>query len=189
MQINNNLLIWLDLEMTGLNPNKDHIIEIAIVITNINLDIINKGIVIPIYQSNNILNYMNSWCKNIHKKTGLIKRIKNSKFNEKKAEIYILDFLKYYIKPNTTPLCGNSIYKDRIFLYNYMPKLEKYFHYRNIDISSIKELVKRWKPKIYSKLEEKKHQHNAYNDIYESINELKFYKNFVFNNKLLSKID
>ncbi|QJC37705.1 oligoribonuclease [Enterobacteriaceae endosymbiont of Donacia bicoloricornis] len=189
MQINN-YLIWLDLEMTGLNPNKDYIIEIAIIITNNNLDIINKGIVLPIYQSDTILNSMDSWNKNTHKKTGLIKRIKNSNFNEVKAEKYILNFLKSYIKPNTTPLCGNSIYKDRIFLCNYMPKLEKYFHYRNIDVSSIKELIKRWKPKIYSKLKKKKHQHNAYYDIYESINELKFYKDFIFNkNKFLSKID
>ncbi|QJC36471.1 oligoribonuclease [Enterobacteriaceae endosymbiont of Donacia simplex] len=182
MKIDNNL-IWLDLEMTGLNPKLDRIIEIAIIITNSNLEIINKEIVIPIYQTDNILNNMNLWNKNIHKKTGLIKKIKNSKFNEKKAEIYILNFLKLWIKPNSTPLCGNSIYKDRIFLYNYMPKLEKYFHYRNIDVSSIKELVKRWNPIIYSRLKKKKNKHSAFYDIYESINELKFYKNFIFNNK------
>ncbi|QJC34069.1 oligoribonuclease [Enterobacteriaceae endosymbiont of Donacia cinerea] len=181
MQINDSL-VWLDLEMTGLNPKIDRIIEIAIVITNSNLEVINKGIVIPIYQTNNILDTMNLWNKNIHKKTGLIKKIKNSKFNEKKAEIYILNFLKLWIKPKSTPLCGNSIYKDRIFLYNYMPKIEKYFHYRNIDVSSIKELVKRWNPQIYSRLK-KKNKHSAFYDIYESINELKFYRNFIFNNK------
>ncbi|QJC37290.1 oligoribonuclease [Enterobacteriaceae endosymbiont of Donacia thalassina] len=180
MQINNNL-IWLDLEMTGLNPSKDRIIEVALLITNINLNIINKGIVIPIYQPDNILNSMNSWNKKIHKKTGLIKKIKRSKFNEKKAEIYILKFLKSWTNPQSAPLCGNSIYIDRIFLYNYMPKVEKYFHYRNIDVSSIKELIKRWNPEIYNKLKNKKHKHSAFYDINESINELRMYKKFIFN--------
>ncbi|QJC32443.1 oligoribonuclease [Enterobacteriaceae endosymbiont of Donacia dentata] len=179
MQVNNNL-IWLDLEMTGLDPNKDHIIEIATIITNLKLEIIAIGPTIPIYQNKIVLNLMDKWNKNIHQKNGLINKIKNSKFNEKKAELCTLNFLKLWIKPQSSPLCGNSIYKDRIFLYNYMPKLEKYFHYRNIDISSLKELVKRWNPEIYIKLKKKKYQHNAFYDIYQSIEELKFYKNYFF---------
>ncbi|QJC33660.1 oligoribonuclease [Enterobacteriaceae endosymbiont of Donacia provostii] len=179
MKINSNL-IWLDLEMTGLNPYKDHIIEIAIVITNSNLEIVNNGFSIPIYQPDNILKLMNIWNKNIHEKTGLIKRIKNSKFNIKKAQMYILNFLKLLVKPNKSPLCGNSVYKDRIFLFNYMPNLEKYFHYRNIDVSSIKELAKIWYPNLYKKIQ-KKNTHNALHDINESINELKFYKKYLFN--------
>ncbi|QJC34860.1 oligoribonuclease [Enterobacteriaceae endosymbiont of Donacia piscatrix] len=187
MEVNTNL-VWLDLEMTGLNPNKDHIIEIAIIITNNNLEIINKGLNIPIYQSDNILNLMNIWSKNIHTKNGLIKKVKNSKFNLKKAEIYILTFLKLWIKPNTSPLCGNSIYKDRIFLFNYMPNLEKYFHYRNIDVSSIKELAKIWYPNVYVNFQKKNSLHKASNDIYESINELKFYKKYIFKKNNIKNI-
>ncbi|QJC35250.1 oligoribonuclease [Enterobacteriaceae endosymbiont of Donacia proxima] len=187
MKINTNL-VWLDLEMTGLNPNKDHIIEIAIIITNNNLKIINKGLTIPVYQPDNILNLMNIWNKNIHTKNGLIKKVKNSKFNLKKTEKYILNFLKSWIKPNTSPLCGNSIYKDRIFLFNYMPNLEKYFHYRNIDVSSIKELTKIWYPNIYNKFPKKNTFHNAFNDIYQSIKELKFYKKYIFKTNNIKNI-
>ncbi|QJC30622.1 oligoribonuclease [Enterobacteriaceae endosymbiont of Neohaemonia nigricornis] len=173
------MLVWIDLEMTGLNPNKDKIIEIAIIITNNDLKIMSDNIVINIYQPNNIICSMDSWNKNIHYKNGLIDKVKSSKINEQQAEKIILNFLKLWVPPQTAPMCGNSICQDRRFLYNYMPNLENYFHYRNIDVSTIKELVKIWHPQIYKNFSKIK-THHAIDDIYESIKELKFYKKFIF---------
>ncbi|AAO27222.1 oligoribonuclease [Buchnera aphidicola str. Bp (Baizongia pistaciae)] len=148
-------LIWIDLEMTGLNPNIHKIIEIATLITDKNLKILSYGPVIAIYQNNHQLSFMDPWNNKMHTKNGLITRIKNSLYTEHLAEIKTITFLKKWVPKNTSPMCGNSISTDRQFLFKYMPTLEKYFHYRQIDVSTIKELALRWKPKIYNKLKKK----------------------------------
>ncbi|QJC29035.1 oligoribonuclease [Enterobacteriaceae endosymbiont of Plateumaris rustica] len=178
--IKNNNLIWLDLEMTGLNPNLNRIIEIAIIITDNNLNILTEGPVIAIHQSKKELDNMDKWNLKTHKKTGLINRVNKSIFNEKKTEKYILNFLKLWIYPQKSPMCGNSICQDRRFIYNYMPNLEKYFHYRNIDVSTIKELIKIWKKNDFIKFK-KNNKHSAIQDIYQSLEELKFYRKHFFN--------
>lgn len=179
MKKNKNNLIWIDLEMTGLNPKIHRIIEIATLITDINLNIISEGPVISIYQKKKYLLLMNKWNQEIHTKTGLIKRVKNSLYNEKKAELKTISFLKKWVPINSSPICGNSIAQDRRFLFQYMPILEKYFHYRHIDVSTIKELASRWNPSILKKIQ-KKNTHNALEDIRESVMELNVYrKNFM----------
>ena len=171
-------LIWIDLEMTGLSPNIHKIIEIATLITDQNLNILSNGPVIPIYQNNHQLKLMDSWNNNVHTKNGLIAQIKKSSYNENSAEKQTISFLKQWTLQNTSPMCGNSINLDRQFLLKYMPTLEKHFHYRQIDVSTIKELALRWKPNICSKLK-KNNKHRASNDLYESVQELLFYrKNF-----------
>ncbi|XRX42637.1 MAG: oligoribonuclease [Buchnera aphidicola (Eriosoma harunire)] len=176
---NINNLIWIDLEMTGLNPKHDLIIEIATLITNSELKILSIGPIIPIFQSQSRLNIMNNDICLIHKKNGLLDRVKNSMFNEKLAESTTIKFLEKWVPKNCSPICGNTIAQDRRFLRKYMPQLESYFHYRYIDVSTIKELVSRWKPNIYKKFY-KKTTHSALNDIYESIIELQFYKKHFF---------
>ncbi|QJC28139.1 oligoribonuclease [Enterobacteriaceae endosymbiont of Plateumaris braccata] len=178
--IKNNNLIWIDLEMTGLNPNLNRIIEIAILITDNNLNILIEGPIIAIHQPKKELDKMDLWNINTHKKTGLINRVNQSIFNEKKTEKYILNFLKLWVYPQKSPMCGNSICQDRRFIYNYMPNLEKYFHYRNIDVSSIKELIKIWKKNTFIKFYKNK-THSAIQDIYQSLEELKFYRKNFFN--------
>jgi oligoribonuclease len=163
--------------MTGLNPEIHRIIEIATIITDIKLNIIAEGPVIPIYQKEKYIFMMDEWNRKTHKKTGLIKRIRNSTYNESKAENEIILFLKKWLPIKSSPICGNSIYQDRKFLDKYMPTLENYFHYRCIDVSTIKELVKRWYPNV---LRNKKKNHTALNDIHESIEELRFYKKIFF---------
>lgn len=176
---NKNNLIWLDLEMTGLNPEIHHIIEISTIITNKNLDILSEGPNIIIFQPpENIKKIPKKFLK-IHIKNGLLKKVKKSKKNEKIAEKMTINFLKKWVPKNTSPICGNTISHDRRFLLKYMPNLEKYFHYRNIDVSSIKEVIKRWKPSIL-KEHTKKKKHRTILDIQESIKELKFYKKFFF---------
>ncbi|XBC40233.1 MAG: oligoribonuclease [Buchnera aphidicola (Nurudea ibofushi)] len=177
MNINNSNLIWIDLEMTGLNPKAHKIIEIATLITNINLKIISIGPIIAINQKDSQLKLMNKWNTTTHTKNGLIERIKNSLYNEALAESETISFLKKWVPKNTSPMCGNTISTDRQFLFKYMPELEKYFHYRQIDVSTIKELVMRWNVKIFKNFKKK---HTALNDLYESVNELKHYrKNFL----------
>ncbi|USS94721.1 oligoribonuclease [Buchnera aphidicola] len=172
-------LVWIDLEMTGLCPKKHKILEIAVSITDSNLNILTKELVINIHQCSKELKKMNEWNKKTHNKTGLIKKVKKSKYDEKKAEKIIINFLKKWIKKNQSPLCGNTIWKDRQFLKKYMPNLESYFHYRNIDISTIKELYHRWK-KNHWKNYNKKNNHSALQDIRDSIKELLFYKKNFF---------
>ena len=143
-------LVWLDCEMTGLNPEHDRIIEIAVVVTNANLDVRVPGPVFAIHQSDALLDGMDAWNKGTHGRSGLIDRVKQSTITESEAEAQLLEFLKQYIPKAKVPLCGNSISQDRRFLVRYMPKLEAYLHYRNVDVSTLKELAKRWKPEVVS---------------------------------------
>ena len=173
-------LIWIDLEMTGLDTENDKIIEIAVIVTDKDLSVIKESKSIAIHQDKVILDKMDEWNKKTHKKTGLIDRVLASDHNEKDAENYILNFLSDVCYANSSPMCGNSICQDRRFLFKSMPNLEKFFHYRNLDVSSFKEVFKRWSPEKLKNFE-KKGRHTAIEDIKESIDELKFYRQEFFN--------
>ena len=168
-------LIWIDLEMTGLIPESDVIIEIATVVTDANLNVIEEGPSLAIHQNSDLLDGMDNWNTNQHNQSGLVQRVIESKVSTAEAESQTLDFLIKYVDQGASPMCGNSICQDRRFLYNYMPKLEKFFHYRHIDVSTLKELAVRWKPSIISSTY-KKSRHLALSDVYDSIDELKHYK-------------
>ncbi|HLR82954.1 MAG TPA: oligoribonuclease [Paenalcaligenes sp.] len=168
-------LVWLDMEMTGLDPNKERIIEVAVVVTEANLDVVAEGPVLVIHQSDELLDAMDDWNKSTHGRSGLIEKVKKSTLTESEAEEQILQFLGQHLKENTSPLCGNTISQDRRFMYRYMPRLEEFFHYRNLDVSTLKELAKRWKPDVVSSFK-KEGKHEALADIYESIAELKHYR-------------
>ena len=168
-------LIWIDLEMTGLIPETDVIIEIATVVTDANLNIIDEGPSLAISQNSELLDGMDEWNTNQHNRSGLVKRVKESTISVGDAENQTLDFVSKYVDPGVSPMCGNSICQDRRFLYNYMPNLEKFFHYRHIDVSTLKELAVRWKPEIVSS-SFKKSRHLALSDIYDSLEELKYYR-------------
>jgi oligoribonuclease len=175
MAQNQNNLIWLDMEMTGLAPDTDRIIEVAMVVTDSNLDAVAEAPTLVVYQSDSVLDGMDGWNKSTHSKSGLIEKVKASTMHESAVEAQMLAFLKEYVPANTSPMCGNSICQDRRFMARWMPQLEAYFHYRNLDVSTLKELARRWKPEIAKGL--KKHgKHEALADIYESINELKYYR-------------
>ena len=170
-----NNLIWIDMEMTGLSPDTDKIIEVAIVVTDANLNTIAESPVLVLHQSDAVLDAMDAWNKSTHKKSGLIDKIKASTLTDADVENQMIEFLKLHVPASTSPMCGNSICQDRRFMARGMPKLEAYFHYRNLDVSTLKELAKRWKPSIMSGM--KKHgKHEALADIYESIEELKYYR-------------
>ena len=168
-------LIWIDLEMTGLIPEHDVIIEIATVVTDAQLNVVDEGPSIAIHQSNELLDGMDEWNTNQHNHSGLVKRVQESKISIAEAESQTLNFLMKYVDLGASPMCGNSICQDRRFLYNYMPDLENFFHYRHIDVSTLKELAVRWKPNIIS-ASYKKSRHLALSDIYDSIDELKHYR-------------
>ena len=175
MTKNNNNLVWLDMEMTGLDPVNDKIIEIAVIITDPNLEILSEAPVFVIKQDDLLLQNMDAWNTNTHSKSGLIEKVKHSTTTEKDAEDQLINFLKPYVDKNKSPMCGNTICQDRRFMANYMPKLEAYFHYRNLDVSVFKELAKRWRPELIGKFK-KSAKHEALADIKESIEELKFYR-------------
>lgn len=179
MKPNANHLIWLDLEMTGLDPDKDKIIEIATIITDRHLRVIAEGPEIAVFQSDEILNGMDEWNTKHHTRSGLVERVKQSTLDEEAAEAQTLDFVMQYVPPGKSPICGNTICQDRRFLYRHMPKLEKYFHYRNLDVSTVKELAKHWQPNIVKQFK-KKTKHQAMEDIRESIAELKHYRDTFF---------
>ena len=168
-------LIWIDLEMTGLNPDTDLIIEIATVITDKDLNILAQGPVLAVHQSDAALAAMDDWNQKHHGESGLIDRVKASTINEAEAERLTIEFLKQWVPENTSPICGNSIGQDRRFLVRYMPKLEAYFHYRNIDVSTLKELAARWAPEVKNGFN-KESTHQALDDIIESIEELRYYR-------------
>lgn len=175
MAQDNNNLIWVDMEMTGLSPDTDRIIEVALVITDSQLNVVAEGPVLVVRQSNEVLDGMDKWNKSTHSKSGLIDKVKASRFNETEVETQMIEFLKLHVPSGVSPMCGNSICQDRRFMVRTMPQLEAYFHYRNLDVSTFKELVKRWKPEIASGLT-KESKHEALADIYDSINELKYYR-------------
>lgn len=175
MAQDSNNLIWIDLEMTGLNPAADRIIEIALVVTDSQLNVVAEAPVLAVSQPIAILESMDKWNQSTHAKSGLIDRVKASRITEAQAEASMLAFLQNHIPSVTSPMCGNSICQDRRFLARTMPQLEAYFHYRNLDVSTLKELAKRWKPQIMAGLN-KESKHEALADIYDSINELKYYR-------------
>ncbi|MGR3914561.1 MAG: oligoribonuclease [Gammaproteobacteria bacterium] len=168
-------LIWIDLEMTGLSPSADRIIEIATLVTDAHLNLLEEGPVMAIRQSLTRLASMDEWNTRTHTMSGLVRRVQASEITEREAERATLAFLAKHVRGNGSPLCGNSVCQDRRFLALYMPKLEAYLHYRNLDVSSIKELVTRWRPELLEKFK-KKNTHRALDDIRESIDELRFYR-------------
>ncbi|QPF73578.1 oligoribonuclease [Roseateles sp. DAIF2] len=168
-------LIWIDLEMTGLYPDRDRIIEVAVVVTDPQLTVRIEGPVFAIHQSDATLDAMDNWNKGTHGKSGLIDRVKASTITEEQAAAQVIEFLKAYVPKGKSPMCGNSICQDRRFLANYMPTLEDFFHYRNLDVSTLKELARRWKPGIIDGFK-KAQKHTALADIHESIEELAYYR-------------
>ncbi|MFU8789352.1 MAG: oligoribonuclease [Methylobacter sp.] len=168
-------LIWIDLEMTGLDPDTDLIIEIATIVTDKDLNILAQGPVLAVHQSEAALAAMDEWNQQHHGQSGLIERVRASSIDDAEAERQTLEFIKHWAPENASPICGNSIGQDRRFLYRYMPKLEAYFHYRNIDVSTLKELAARWAPEVKEGFK-KESSHQALDDIIESIEELRYYR-------------
>lgn len=174
----NSHLVWMDLEMTGLEPQHDTILEIATIVTDIHLNIIEYGPEIAIYQNEDVIQGMNEWCQVHHRESGLVDRVRASKISLAEAEQQTLEFIQKHVEKGMAPLCGNSIHQDRSFLAAYMPDLHAHFHYRNIDVSTIKELVYRWYPNLEKF--QKQGKHTALEDIKESIKELVYYKKHIF---------
>ena len=171
----NNNLIWIDMEMSGLQPERDMILELAVVVTDSELNVLAESPVLVVHQSDEVLDGMDAWNKGTHGKSGLIDKVKVSTLDEAAAEAQMIAFLKQHVPANKSPMCGNSICQDRRFMARHMPALEAYFHYRNLDVSVFKELARRWRPKLYDGFK-KASKHTALADIYESIDELKYYR-------------
>jgi oligoribonuclease len=173
--INKDNLIWLDMEMSGLLPDTDRILELAAVVTDSELNVLGESPVIIVHQSDAVLDGMDAWNKGTHGRSGLIDKVKASQIDEVAATELMINFLKEFVPAGKSPMCGNSICQDRRFMARYMPDLEAFFHYRNLDVSVFKELSRRWKPEIYSSFK-KSSKHEALADVYESIEELKYYR-------------
>jgi len=170
-----NYLVWIDMEMSGLNPDSDRILEIALIVTDAQLNTVAEGPVLVVHQPDAVLAGMDEWNKSTHAKSGLIEKVRAATLSEADVEQRVLAFLAEHVPPKTSPMCGNSVHQDRRFLARYMPALEAYFLYRNLDVSTLKELAKRWKPEIMAGLV-KHGKHEALADIYESVEELKYYR-------------
>jgi oligoribonuclease len=173
--VDNSRLIWIDLEMTGLDTLNDHIIEIATVVTDKDLNVLAEGPVLAIHQPESVLAGMDEWNRRQHGGSGLVQRVRDSQFTAAEADLQTIAFLSLWLEKGQSPMCGNSICQDRRFLAREMPALERFFHYRNLDVSTVKELAKRWAPKLLEGLQ-KTSTHLALDDIYDSINELKHYR-------------
>jgi oligoribonuclease len=180
MTISADNLIWIDLEMTGLDPDNDRILEIATIVTDKNLQLLAEGPVLAIHQPDHVLSAMDEWCQRTHGSTGLIDRVRASEISEAEAERQTLEFLAQYVPKGKSPMCGNTICQDRRFLYRYMPDLEAYFHYRHLDVSTIKELMRLWRSDLLNGFQ-KQGNHQALDDIRASIEELRYYREHFFN--------
>ena len=185
MALNPENLIWLDLEMTGLDPERDRILEIATLVTDKQLNVLAESPVIAVHQSDAVLAAMGEWCTRQHGQSGLTGRVRASRVSEAEAERATLAFLRQYLPSNSSPMCGNSICQDRRFLVHYMPELEKFFHYRNLDVSTIKELARRWAPGLAEGFT-KESTHLALEDIRDSVVELKYYRERLFRPEFLA---
>jgi oligoribonuclease len=168
-------LIWIDMEMSGLNPDTDRVLEVAIVVTDSHLNAVAEAPVLVVHQPDDVLARMDDWNKSTHAKSGLIDRVKASTLTEAQAEEIMLAFVSNHVPPGVSPMCGNSVHQDRRFLVRYMPRLEAYFLYRNLDVSTLKELVRRWRPELMTGLT-KQGKHEALADVHESIDELRYYR-------------
>lgn len=180
MTISDQNLIWIDLEMTGLDPETHKIIEIATIVTDAQLNILAEGPTLAIHQPESELDKMDDWCTNTHTNSGLVERIRQSQLSEEDAVRETIAFLEKWVPKGASPICGNSIGQDRRFLYKHMPELEQYFHYRYLDVSTLKELTRRWKPEVLDGFS-KKGSHLALDDIRDSIAELRYYREQIFN--------
>jgi oligoribonuclease len=175
--IDENRLLWVDMEMSGLSPDGDRVLEIAMVVTDAQLNVVAEGPVIVIHQDDSVLDRMDAWNRSTHARSGLTARVRESGLDEAAAERQMLDWAARYIPAGRSPMCGNSICQDRRFMARWMPQLEAFFHYRNLDVSTLKELAKRWQPQVLRSFE-KKSRHEALADVYESIEELKHYRTY-----------
>jgi oligoribonuclease len=170
-----NNLVWVDMEMSGLNPDTDRVLEIAVIVTDSQLEVLAEGPLVVLHQSERVLATMDAWNTATHARSGLTARVRASRIDEEAAQRQVLEFLQTLVPAGKSPLCGNSICQDRRFMARWLPQLEAYFHYRNLDVSTLKELARRWKPEVYRAFE-KKSRHEALADIYESIDELRHYR-------------
>ncbi|KAF0098923.1 MAG: oligoribonuclease [bacterium] len=175
MAQNETHLVWIDMEMSGLDPDRDRVLEIALVVTDKNLDVVEEGPVLVVHQDDAVLDAMDNWNKSTHGKSGLIDKVKASTLTEAEVEQRVLAFMKRHVGERQSPMCGNSICQDRRFMARHMPKLEAYFHYRNLDVSTLKELAARWRPELKEGFK-KANSHTALADIQESIAELRYYR-------------
>jgi oligoribonuclease len=173
--VDENRLVWVDMEMSGLSPDTDRVIELAMVVTDTELNVVAEGPVIAVHQDDSVLDRMDAWNRLTHARSGLTARVRESRVDEAAAERQMLDWAARYVPAGRSPMCGNSICQDRRFMARWMPRLEAFFHYRNLDVSTLKELARRWKPDVFRSFE-KKSRHEALSDVYESIEELKHYR-------------